>query len=145
MRLLYILALFAVPVIAQQNLIYVDSEKPGDAPCGIAVAHTQGGAYLLVGNHFDDKVTSFQLDADTGAMTLAGEAEIAPGSRPVALGFAHGRYAVVANQASSDLYVYRMNRNGQLSQVDQPVSTRGLNPAALVKHKWDHVTSYLSH
>ena len=120
MRILCILTLFAVPVIAQQDLSYIDSENPGDGPCGIAVARTQGNPFLLVGSHLEDKVTSYRVDLNTGAMTPAGEAQVAPGSRPAAIGFAYGRYAVVANQASSDLYVFRLDNSGQLNQVGQP-------------------------
>jgi hypothetical protein len=132
MRILYILMLLTVPVIAEQDLSYVDSENPGDAPCGIAVARTQADPFLLVGSHLEDKVTSYRLDRNNGAMTPAGVAEIAPGSRPAAIDFAYGRYAVVANQASSDLYVFSMDNSGQMTQVGQPEPTRGLNPVDMV-------------
>ena len=57
---------------------------------------------------------------------------MADGSRPAAAGFARGRYAVVANQASADLYVFRLDTKGRLRQIGEPVSSGGPQPADMV-------------
>lgn len=115
-----------------QTLTFVDDVDPGLAPCGIASARVGKNQFVLVGSHLDDKISSFRLDRKTGAMTKADEASVAPGSRPVAIGFAYGRYAVVANQESADLYVFRMDRDGKFVENGDPVGTGGLAPADMV-------------
>ncbi len=117
--------------MAQQTLTFVDSENPGRQPCGIATAKVGKSTFLLAGSHLDDRISSFRV-LNTGGLTPAGRASLARGSRPAAVGFAWGRYAVVANQGSSNLYVFRMDRNGALTRVGKPVSTRGLRPVDMV-------------
>ncbi len=56
---------------------------------------------------------------------------MAEGSRPAAIGFAYGRYAVVANQASADLYVFRLDRQGRLTRVGEPVGLVGQQPVGM--------------
>lgn len=129
MRILLALPLLALaPALAQPSLTAVDTESVGQGPCGIVSARVQGRTYLLTGAHFEDKVSSYRVDRN-GSMTLADTVSLAPGSRPAAIGFAYGRYAVVANTGTSDLYVYRLNRDGGMQQVGQPVSTRGVGPS----------------
>lgn len=131
MRTLLALALLVTPVaMAQQTLTFVDSENPGAGPCGITT--TMGrNTFLLTGSHFEDRITSYRV-LNNGALEPGGTANVAPGSMPAAIGFGWGRFAVVANKASSDLYVFRMNRSGQFTQVGQPVSTQGVNPVDMV-------------
>jgi hypothetical protein len=129
-----VLLLFASPALAQPEFYIVDSKDPGEGPCGITVAERQGveNPFLLVGSHFEDRITSYRIARATGELSKAGTRKLPSGSRPVAVGFAYGRYAVVANQASSDLYTYRMNRNGRFKQIGTPVPTGGLGPVDMV-------------
>ncbi|MEZ6188165.1 MAG: beta-propeller fold lactonase family protein [Planctomycetota bacterium] len=128
MRILWALPLLVLTTaLAQPSLSLVDSENSGQGPCGIASARIQGRSYLLTGAHLDDTVSTYRVDRN-GGLTLADTATLAAGSRPASIGFAYGRYAVVANNGSSDLYVYSVNRNGQLQQVGQPVSSQGVGP-----------------
>ena len=126
-----VLSLLVGPAVAQGPTEPVDRVNPGEGPCGIAVAETRGGTFVFVGSHHDDTVTTFRLPSN-GELIEAGSASLPAGSGPAAVGFAYGRYAIVANQASADLHVFKMRANGRLKQVGEPVGSGGPLPVDMV-------------
>jgi 6-phosphogluconolactonase len=97
---------------------------------GFTVACADYYAYPFVTNAVDNTLSSYRVDATTGAVAVIG-APIATGTSPYAIvGFEH--FVYVGNEGSNDVSAFAVDTTGALTAVPGSPFAAGTDPKAMV-------------
>ena len=112
------------------------SSVPTDYQGSNSGAHVElspDGSFLYVSNRGHDSVGVFKVNQDTGALTLVAHA-LTHSSSPHDFDIdAEGRTLITANRKGNSLTVFKIETDGTLTQLGEPVPTR-TEPTAVLIH-----------
>ncbi len=86
------------------------------------------GKWLYGSNRGDDNIVQYALSPTDGKMTLVGNTP-SGGSRPQCFAIdPTGQFVIVANQGSDNLVLFRLDADGKMQRMGNPVAVTGVQP-----------------